>query len=311
VIAFEDLVHGPQRFDTRDIGDFVVSRADGSAAFFLGNAVDDAEMGVTLVLRGDDHLANTPRQLLILEALGLPVPRYAHLPLVLGPNGVPLSKREGAASLHDLRARGFLPGAITNYLVRLGHACPGDGWLADEAMAAHFDLSRTSRSAARFDEAQLRHWQREAVSHASVEGLVGWLGSRLDALGSVERKAEFVAAARGNVLFPSDAEAIVASVCAEELGFESEAAASIEEAGAGFFRTAVEQWTPAAGDFKTWTRATGGATGRKGAALYQPLRAALTGATHGPELAPLVALMGGERVAKRLAAAASLADPGA
>ncbi len=87
VVDFDDLIHGPQRFASDDIGDFVVSRADGSAAFFLGNAIDDAAMGVTLVLRGDDHLANTPRQILLLEALDLPVPRYGHLPLVLADLG--------------------------------------------------------------------------------------------------------------------------------------------------------------------------------------------------------------------------------
>lgn len=86
-VAFDDVVHGAQRFLTDDIGDFIVTRADGSAAFFLGNALDDADMGVTLVLRGDDHLANTPRQILILEALGRPVPSYAHLPLLAGPGG--------------------------------------------------------------------------------------------------------------------------------------------------------------------------------------------------------------------------------
>src|SRR5512147_1252007 len=100
-VEFEDWIHGPQRFATDDIGDFVISRADGSVAFFLGNALDDSAMGVTLVLRGDDHLANTPRQLLLLEALGMRQPEYGHLPLVLAPTGSPLSKREGAASLTD------------------------------------------------------------------------------------------------------------------------------------------------------------------------------------------------------------------
>jgi len=304
VVEFDDVVHGPQRFATDDIGDFVVSRADGSAAFFLSNALDDNAMGITLVLRGDDHLANTPRQVLLLEALGLPVPRYGHLPLVLGPAGTPLSKRDGAAGLHELREQGYLPGALRNYLVRLGHACRTDDWLEAGDMAAHFDLGRSGRSAARYDEAQLRHWQREAVTHATVDELVAWLGARLDTVGDAARKAEFVAAVRGNLLFPADADPLVVVVCEHGVTTEDAALSAIVEAGTEFFARAADEWASSAGEFKAWTRAVGVATGRKGAALYQPLRSALTGMTHGPELAPLAALMGRERVAARLAEAA-------
>jgi glutamyl-tRNA synthetase len=309
VVEFDDLIHGPQRFATDDIGDFVVGRADGSVAFFLGNALDDAAMGVTLVLRGDDHLANTPRQILLLEALGLPEPRYGHLPLVLAPSGAPLSKRDGAAGLHDLREQGYLPGALRNYLVRLGHACRSDEWLEAAAMPAHFDLARSSRSAARYDEAQLRHWQREAVTHAGAGELVAWLGARLDSVGDAARKAEFVSTVRGNLLFPVDAGPLVTVVCGEPVPFEPAAEAAVAQAGAEFFASASGAWSANAGEFTAWTRAVATATGRRGAALYQPLRAALTGMTHGPELAPLAALMGRERVAARLAAAARRAGP--
>jgi glutamyl-tRNA synthetase len=306
VVEFVDAIHGPQRFATDDIGDFVVSRADGSVAFFLGNAIDDAAMGVTLVLRGDDHLANTPRQILLLEALGLRMPAYGHLPLVLGAAGSPLSKREGAAGLHDLREQGYLPAALRNYLVRLGHTCGTDAWLAADAMPACFDLGRVSHSPARFDEAQLRHWQREAITHSTTADLVEWLGPRLEPLGSAERKAEFVAAVRGNLMFPADADALVRAVCEEFAPPDDEARAAMSGAGAAFFSTAASEWASHGGDVKAWTRAVGSATGRKGAALYMPLRAALTGATHGPELAPLVGMMGSHRVEARLAAAAGL-----
>ena len=119
--VFEDLVRGRQVFAHRDIGDFIIRRADGSPAFFFSNALDDALMGITHVLRGEDHLANTPRQLLLLAALGLPAPRYAHLSLIVGQGGAPLSKREGGGSLRELRAEGLLPEALLNYLARLGH----------------------------------------------------------------------------------------------------------------------------------------------------------------------------------------------
>ena len=307
VIEFDDLIHGPQRFASSDIGDFVIRRADGSVAFFLGNALDDAEMGITLVLRGDDHLANTPRQVMLLEALGLPAPRYGHLPLLLGLSGAPLSKREGAASLRDLRAQGYLPGALRNYLVRLGHACAADGWLETTEMARHFDLARSSRSAAHFDEAQLRHWQREAVTHAGEAELLEWLTGRLGPLGDDARRAAFVAAVRGNLLFPGDVEPLVGMVCDAVVALDEDALCEVTSAGAAFFDQALDAWQSTAPDFKAWARAVGVATARKGAALYMPLRAALTGRMHGPELAPLVALMGRERVAERIAAAGARA----
>ena len=307
VVQFDDLVHGPQRFATGDIGDFVIQRADGGVAFFLGNALDDAAMGITLVLRGDDHLANTPRQILLLEALGLPMPRYGHLPLLLGSGGTPLSKREGAASLRDLREQGYLPGALRNYLARLGQACVHEGWLEADQMPAHFDLGRVGRSAPHFDESQLRHWQREAVTHASEPELLAWLEGRIGRLGDVGRQRAFVAAVRGNLLFPADAELLVSMVCDDELAPDRDAAREIAAAGREFFDQARLTWDAAGGEFRSWAQAVAIGTGRRGARLYLPLRAALTGRTHGPELAPLVALMGRECVDARLRRAGTLA----
>jgi glutamyl-tRNA synthetase len=305
-IVFTDLVHGPQRFMSDDIGDFIVRRADGSVSFFLGNVLDDSAMGITLVVRGDDHLANTPRQLLILEALGMRQPSYAHLPLVLGPDGRPLSKREGASSLTDLRAQGYLPGAIRNYLLRLGHACGTEAWLDVASLAQHFDITRTSRSAARFDEAQLLHWQREAVLHASNDELERWLDARLEPLDQQPHRQAFVAVVRGNVLLPTDVDPLVAIVTGGRVSLEPEAVAQVTEAGPEFFERARDLLGRFEGDFKGWTRAVAEATGRKGARMFMPLRSALTGSTHGPELAPLVALMGVERARERLAAAARM-----
>lgn len=302
-IEFDDRIHGPQRFATDDLGDFVIRRADGSAAFFLSNAVDDAAMGVSLVLRGDDHLANTPRQILLLRALATREPCYGHLPLVLAPSGAPLSKREGAASLRDLREQGFLPGALCNYLVRLGHACGHDAWLALSEMPAHFDLARTSHSAARFDDMQLRHWQREGLMRATVDELRAWLGPRIARIGDADRQAAFVTTVRGNVLFPADAEPWVRAVCDDELALAPEAAEQVDRAGGEFFAAAAAAWKATTGDFKGWTKAVAAATGAKGAALFMPLRAALTGETHGPELAPFTILMGPDLVARRLGAA--------
>jgi glutamyl-tRNA synthetase len=301
-ITFDDLVHGAQRFASDDIGDFVVARADGSAAFLLSNAVDDARMQVDLVLRGDDHLANTPRQLLLLEALGLASPAYGHLPLLLAPGGAPLSKRDGVAGLRELRAQGYLPAAIANYLLRLGHAGAPDHWLEPAEMPRHFRLASVSRSAAHYDETQLQHWQREAVRHASPRDLLGWLGSRLDPLGSDDRRERFVAVVRGNLLFPADADELVGVISPGEVAPARQAVAVLSDAGPEFFAQAIAT-LDAAADFAAWTRAIASASGRRGAALYKPLRAALTGGTQGPELAPLFELMGPGLVAARLRAA--------
>ncbi len=140
-IEFADFVHGSQSFLSDDIGDFVVRRADGTAAFFFCNAVDDADMGVTHVLRGEDHLTNTPRQLMILQALGMRAPSYGHVSLIVGSDGSPLSKRHGATSVREYRERGYLAQAMTNHLFRLGHSTPEHGFLSLEEMARAFDSS--------------------------------------------------------------------------------------------------------------------------------------------------------------------------
>lgn len=172
VVEFTDLVRGEQIFASADFGDFIVRRADGTIALFFSSAIDDALMGVSLVMRGDDHLANTPRQLLLLSALQLPIPQYAHIALLQGMDGAPLSKRHASLKLQDLRRRGFLASAVRNHLVRLGHACVTNDWLDDEAMIAEFDLIRLSRTAAKFDNLQLRHWQDASMTHFANEQVI-------------------------------------------------------------------------------------------------------------------------------------------
>ena len=308
VVTFNDVVHGEQRFSTDDIGDFIIRRADGSTAFFFSNAIDDALMGVTLVMRGDDHLTNTPRQMLILQALNLPIPRYAHVALLLGMDGAPLSKRQGALSLRDLRKRGYLPGAVRNHLVRLGHSCVTDGWLDEAAMRKDFDLSRLGRAAAKFDDAQLHHWQKEAVAHLSTEEFDNWVKEELPAGLDAQQRAAFLTAIRHNVEFPSEVK-LWADVAFGKLpALTPEATAAIREATASFFVTAAEVLGRAGAQFKLATREIGQLAGRKGPALFMPLRAALTGVTHGPELAPFFELIPGDVVKARLEAARKLAE---
>jgi glutamyl-tRNA synthetase len=307
IVGFTDLVHGEQRFSTDDIGDFIIRRTDGSTAFFFSNAIDDALMEVTLVLRGDDHMTNTPRQLLILRSLQLAVPQYAHVALLLGMDGSPLSKRHGAMSLQDLRKRGYLPGAVRNHLVRLGHSCVTDGWLDDVAMQADFDLTRLGKAAAKFDDAQLRHWQKEAVAHLSADEFQQWIASQIPEGIEAASKAAFALAVRPNVEFPTDAKVWADVIFGKLPEFAPEAAAAIREAGESFFSAAAEKLARSGVEFKLAVRELGQQTGRKGPALFMPLRAALTGVTHGPELAPLLALIPVAEVQARLAHAGRLA----
>ncbi|HEX6585537.1 MAG TPA: glutamate--tRNA ligase [Solirubrobacterales bacterium] len=153
----EDEIRGEVRFPNQAADDFVIARGDGSALYNLAVAVDDAEMGITHVIRGDDHLSNTPKQLLVMEALGVERPRYAHLPLLHGPDGKKLSKRHGAASVQELRDAGYLPAAVRNYLSLLGWGTQDDTTImSTDELIERFDLERVGRSSAIFDEQKLR-----------------------------------------------------------------------------------------------------------------------------------------------------------
>ena len=153
----EDLIRGPVAFPNRSYDDFVIARGDGSVLYNFAVAVDDAEMGITEVVRGDDHLSNTPKQLLVLEALGHAPPRYAHLPLLHGPDGRKLSKRHGAASVQELRDAGYLPAAVRNYLALLGWGADDDATLlSTPELVERFRIEDVGSAAAIFDEKKLR-----------------------------------------------------------------------------------------------------------------------------------------------------------
>ena len=295
LLEFEDLVHGPQRFVSDDIGDFVVRREDGSAAFFFSNAIDDALMRVTHVLRGEDHLSNTPRQRLLLQALGLPVPLYGHVSLLIGADGAPLSKRHGATTLRELREAGYAPEAVYNQLFRLGHSSARNELLDLAQMAQAFEPAHLQRSPAHFDPAHLAHWQREWVHGLSPQQADAWLAPVLPPDLDDAHRGAFMRAVLPNVLLPEDARLWQQIIFGEALSYEEPALRAAEEAGPEFFAAAAD-----AVQAQPSLNALRGATGRKGAAFFMPLRAALTGRLHGPELAPLLAAMPVERVRARL-----------
>ncbi len=290
-IEFIDFVHGPQSFLSDDIGDFIVRRADGSAAYFFSNAVDDAAMGITHVLRGEDHLSNSPRQILILGALGLAIPAYGHVAMILGPDGTKLSKRHGATTVREYREQGFTAAAICNHLFRLGHSCPDNHLLDLPAMARAFDPAHLGRASAHFDAAQLQGWQKEAVMHMSTGEVLAWLAPQLPEELTEATRLAFIEAIRPNVVLPQDALEWREIVFGGLPGLGAPEQAAIEEAGKGFFAAAARAAGAHPGDFKAIAAMTGTETGRKGKALYQPLRIALTGLTHGPELAHLLRAM--------------------
>lgn len=309
-ITFTDLVHGERRFALDAIGDFVIARADGTPAFFFANAVDDADMGITTVLRGDDHLTNTPRQLLVLAALALDAPAYGHFGLLTGDDGKPLSKRTGAAAIADLRAQGYRPEAVRAHLARVGVSGLPSRWLDDDELAATFTLERLARGPARHDAASLAGWQRKAVDRLSTAALVDWIERSVGAPWPDRDSATaFVEAVRPNILLPPDAAAWAERVFSATPPYDPEAAEVIRQAGGAFWQQARATTEPSPStDFAGWAKAVGAATHTRGRGLFRPLRAALTGTTAGPELAALVPLLPAGAIAARLTAAARMAS---
>ncbi len=317
VIEFTDKVRGSQRFLGSDIGDFIIRRSDGTSAFFFSNAVDDALMGVSLVVRGEDHLTNTPRQMMILQALGLPVPEYAHIALVVGHDGAPLSKRHGSKMIEELRDTGYLSIAIINYLARLGHSYDENGFMTLDQLAAKFDSGRLHKAPARFDEIQLRYWQKEAILQLSDETLWAWLqqhqfeeSRQLTDLVPAEAELAFVQTIRDNITLPADALQWAGSLYASSGQFESHAGEVLRTAGASFFTAALVYQEETGDDFRAFAQALRAATGKKGKELYLPMRAALTAEIadslpaapwqQGPELVRVWQLLGHERIRRRL-----------
>lgn len=293
-VSFDDLVRGTVTFHTSVIGDPVIVRSDGGPAYNFAVVVDDALMSVTHVIRGEDHISNTPRQVLIYEALGWTPPRFAHLSLVMGPDHAPLSKRHGATSVSEFRARGYLPEALVNYLALLGWS-PGDGeeLLGLDEMARRFDVSRVSHSSAVFDVEKLawmnRHYMKVCEPERLVDLAMPWFEERFAALrpsrsalrtvlplavGAVDRLEELPE--RVAFVFEWNRDEAARLVAAEADG------ARVVEA----FHDACVALGPLTSKeaFRAAATRAREMTGIKGKALFHPIRVALTGLDSGPEL---------------------------
>lgn len=307
-VEFTDTVKGLQQFKTDDIGDFIVRRADGTAPFLFCNAIDDAEMKVSHVLRGEDHLANTPRQLMILKTLGLHTAHYGHLSLITGDDGSPLSKRHGSYSVHELRDQGYIPLAIMNYLARLGHVCDSQELLSFDQLAHHFHLDKLSRSPARFDQAQLMFWQKTTIQHMNLETLWHWLGESVrDQVPEASRDL-FAETVRANIEFPHDALLWAKIFFHENVHMEEAETAIVRDAGEQFFveaEMAIDKYGLDLPKVLAEMKTTLGVQGKK---LFMPLRVALTGKANGPELAQIVEILGIKKVKHRLSHAFKLAS---
>jgi glutamyl-tRNA synthetase len=304
----EDLIRGPVSFPNRSYDDFVIARGDGSVLYNFAVAVDDAEMEITDVVRGDDHLSNTPKQLLVLAALGHAPPRYAHLPLLHGPDGKKLSKRHGAASAQELRESGYLPAAVRNYLALLGWGTDDDTTLmSTEELVRRFRVEDVGKAAAIFDEKKLRwingRFMREMPLDEYTAAVARHLRRDADerlrsACAIAQEKAQTLEEVWPLVGFlfepPVDDEKAWAKVMKDGALPALEAAhAALSEVGEDFSIDAVEAaLSPLPASL-----------GVKPGRLYQPIRVAITGTSVSPGIFESLAALGREQSLARIGVA--------
>lgn len=289
-IEWDDLVRGHQRFDPATMSDPVVRRADGSWLYLLPSVIDDIDMAVSHVVRGEDHVSNTASQIQMFAALGGPVPAFAHTALLTGAEGK-LSKRLGSLGVDHFRAAGIEPQALIALLARLGTSDPVEPFADSAPLVAGFDFTRFGRAPARFDEAELAQLNARIVRQLGFaqvrdrlpEGMTeaAWEAIRPN-LATVAEAADWWRVVEGPVDAP---------VTDEDRAFIAQAAAI-----AAAIDWSADPWHALTGALKE-------ASGRKGRALFLPLRLALTGRDHGPDMAALLPLIGKDRALARLGGA--------
>jgi len=302
----DDVIRGEARFAHVHMDDPVIARADGSVLYNFAVAIDDLDAGITHVVRGEDHLSNTPKQLLVFDALGATAPRYAHLPLLYGPDGKKLSKRHGAASVQELREAGYLPEAVVNYIALLGAGFSAEEEIFPrEELARRLRLERISKSPAVFDERKLRHFNGHYLRELSVEELT----ARIEAFRGREGLRDGVEISREKIqtladfwplagfLYdgPVDDPAAWERTIGADGGVDALAAAREALAGIGepFSQEAVEAALRGLVEARGW----------KPKQVFQPVRVAIAGTTISPGIFESVAVLGREETLRRLDAA--------
>jgi glutamyl-tRNA synthetase len=313
-----DRVQGRVAFPNADLDDFVILRSDGTPTYMLAVVVDDHDMGVTHVIRGDDHLTNGARQKILYDALGWPVPTMAHIPLIHGPDGAKLSKRHGALGVDAYRAMGYLPAALRNYLVRLGWSHGDDEIMSSEQMSEWFDLDGIGRAAARFDVAKLESVNAHYLRQMSDAGLFAALVAELPHLADGPAFADRLDAERGERLrtampllkeraktlteLMNQARFIVAG---RPLPLDAAASALLDadtRTALGRLRSVLEtvsDWSPQV--LETAVKGFAAGAGLKLGTVAQPLRAALTGTTTSPGIFDVLAILGRDESLARIA----------
>jgi glutamyl-tRNA synthetase len=316
--VIEDQVQGRVVWQNENLDDLVLLRGDGNPTYMLAVVVDDHDMGVTHIIRGDDHLINAARQRQIYDALGWKVPSMSHIPLIHGPDGSKLSKRHGALGVDAYRAMGYLPAALRNYLVRLGWSHGDQEIFSTQEMIDAFDLAGIGRSAARFDFAKLENLNGHYIRHADDQSLVTMFEDVLNYVPDrSDLKAKLNDATRAQLLqaMPSlkeRAKTLIELVDSayfifadRPLQIEPKAAAQLSAENReliGRLRAALETVTPwNAETTEAAMRSLAEANNLKLGAVAQPLRAALTGRTTSPGIFDVLAVLGREECLARLA----------
>ena len=299
---FDDIIRGEIRFANVSRDDPVIARADGSVLYNFAVAVDDLDAGVTHVVRGEDHISNTPTQLLVFRALGAEPPRYAHLPLLHGPDGRKLSKRHGAASVQELRAAGYLPEAVDNYIALLGAGFAADEeFFTMDELAERFRLERVSKNSAVFDERKLRHLNGRHLRELSVDELTSRLEEytgRTGLRGAVEISREKIQTLAdfwplAGFFFdgPVDDPKAFEKVIGRDGGVDTLQAARLALATADPFT-----FDNVEASLREVVEAHGGKAGR----VFQPIRVAIAGTTVSPGIFESVTLLGREETLARI-----------
>ena len=318
--SFDDLVHGVTTFQNETIGDFIIARADGSPVYILCVAVDDADMEITIVMRGDDHISNTPKQIMLMEALGYEVPRFAHLPQVLGDDKKKLSKRHGAASVMEYRHMGFLPGSVVNFLAFLGWN-PGDNRekMTLEEIIEAFSIKGVSKKSSVFDIRKLEWLNGQYLNEMPPGELFETVTPLFVEQGFIKEsklkgKREYILAVIGQL----KERCRLISDFADQGAFYFIAPAEYEEKGVKkhFKNLSVAERLDTLADkfdsldsfteqaLEDATRKLAEELDISGARLIHPVRLAATGLTYGPGLFELLSLVGREKVVSRMRCAA-------
>ena len=316
-IEFEDLIRGGMKFEAEAIGDFIIVRSNGMPAYNFAVVIDDHLMNISHVIRGEDHLSNTALQIMLYRAFGFEPPSFAHHSLILGKDRAKLSKRHGSVSIGEFRKQGILPEAMINYLGLLGSSFSDTKEvLSREEMIAGFSLKRASKSGAVFDEEKL-HWLnaiyiRNSKTEDLVERLMPFLiqSGYQDEMIKTDRFKKIIDLVKTDFTTLADIENHIDLFCDDRYTIAPEAVEILEKDNAGKVMNVFleyltghheepEQLYPAAMKFVKEK------TGAKGKELFMPVRAALTGKVHGPELDKIFAILGRETAIRRLKAVSS------